>query len=106
MRRAPPRDFLTFLLALGLLGLGWNFMYVGGSTMLTTAHDAQERVRVQGLHDFIVFASVAVTAVSSGMVHMKAGWEVLNLTLVPPVLLVLAVVGWHWMAKARVRVAV
>ena len=98
--------FLTFLVALGLLGVGWNFMYVGGSTMLTTAHDPQERVRVQGLHDFIVFASVAVTAVSSGMVHMKAGWEVLNLTLVPPVLLVLAVVGWHWMAKTRVRVAV
>ena len=97
--------FLTFLVALGLLGVGWNFMYVGGSTMLTTAHDPHERVRVQGLHDFIVFASVAVTAVSSGMVHMKAGWEVLNLTLVPPVLLVLAVVGWHWMAKARVRVA-
>ena len=91
--------FLTFLVALGLLGVGWNFMYVGGSTMLTTAHDPHERVRVQGLHDFIVFASVAVTAVSSGMVHMKAGWEVLNLTLVPPV------VGWHWMAKARVRVA-
>ena len=98
--------FLTFLVALGLLGVGWNFMYVGGSTMLTTAHDPQERVRVQGLHDFIVFASVAVTAVSSGMVHMKAGWEVLNLTLVLPVLLVLAVVGWHWMAKTRVRVAV
>ena len=98
--------FLTFLVALGLLGVGWNFMYVGGSTMLTTAHDPHERVRVQGLHDFIVFASVAVTAVSSGMVHMKAGWEVLNLTLVPPVLLVLAVVGWHWMAKTRVRVAV
>ena len=97
--------FLTFLVALGLLGVGWNFMYVGGSTMLTTAHDPHERVRVQGLHDFIVFASVAVTAVSSGMVHMKAGWEVLNLTLVPPVLVVLAVVGWHWMAKARVRVA-
>jgi MFS family permease len=98
--------FATFMVALALLGVGWNFMFVGGTTMLTTAYDPTERVRVQGLHDFIVFASVACTAVSSGAVHMKAGWEVLNLTLVPPVLIALAVVGWHWMAKGRTRTVV
>jgi MFS family permease len=95
--------FATFLVALALLGVGWNFMFVGGTTMLTTAHDATERVRVQGLHDFIVFASVAATAVSSGAIHMKAGWEVLNLTLVPPVLIAMAVVGWHFLAQRRMR---
>ncbi len=98
--------FATFLVALALLGVGWNFMFVGGTTLLTTAYNPMERVRVQGLHDFIVFASVACTAVSSGAVHMKAGWEVLNLTLVIPVLFALAVVGWHWVAKERGRVAV
>jgi MFS family permease len=98
--------FATFMVALALLGVGWNFMFVGGTTLLTTAYDASERVRVQGLHDFIVFASVAVTAVSSGAVHMKAGWEVLNLTLVPPVAIAMAVVGWHWVAKGRTRTAV
>jgi MFS family permease len=97
--------FATFMVALALLGVGWNFMFVGGSTMLTTAYDPTERVRVQGLHDFIVFASVACTAVSSGAVHMRAGWDVLNLTLVPPVLIALAVVGWHWAAQRRVRVS-
>jgi MFS family permease len=95
--------FATFMVALALLGVGWNFMFVGGSTMLTTAYDATERVRVQGLHDFIVFASVACTAVSSGAIHMKAGWEVLNLTLVPPVVIALTVVGWHFVAKGRPR---
>ncbi len=95
--------FLTFFVALALLGVGWNFMYVGGSTMLTTSHDPHERVRVQGLHDFIVFASVAMTAVSSGAVHMKAGWDVLNLTVVPPVLFAMAVLGWHYLAKARTK---
>ncbi|MGD0429974.1 MAG: MFS transporter [Acetobacteraceae bacterium] len=93
--------FATFLVALALLGVGWNFMFVGGSTMLTTAYDATERVRVQGLHDFIVFASVACTAVSSGAIHMKAGWEVLNLTLVPPVLIAMMVIAWHWTARRR-----
>lgn len=95
--------FATFMVALALLGVGWNFMFVGGSTMLTTAYDATERVRVQGLHDFIVFASVACTAVSSGAIHMKAGWEALNLTLVPAVVIALAVVGWHFVAQRRVR---
>jgi MFS family permease len=97
--------FATFMVALALLGIGWNFMFVGGSTMLTTSHDATERVRVQGLHDFIVFASVACTAVSSGAIHMKAGWEVLNLTLVAPVLIAMAVVGWHFVAQRRMRMA-
>jgi MFS family permease len=95
--------FATFMVALALLGIGWNFMFVGGSTMLTTAYDPTERVRVQGLHDFIVFASVAVTAVSSGAIHMKAGWAVLNLTLIPPVLFAMAIVGWHFVAKVRTR---
>jgi MFS family permease len=98
--------FATFMVALALLGVGWNFMFVGGSTMLTTSHDATERVRVQGLHDFIVFASVACTAVSSGAIHMKAGWEVLNLTLVAPVLIAMAVVGWHFVAQRKLRMAV
>jgi MFS family permease len=97
--------FATFMVALALLGVGWNFMFVGGTTLLTTSYDAAERVRVQGLHDFIVFASVACTAVSSGAIHMKAGWDVLNLTLVPPVLFAMAVVGWHFVAKGRTRVA-
>ena len=98
--------FATFLVALALLGVGWNFMFVGGTTLLTTAYDPTERVRVQGLHDFIVFASVACTAVSSGAIHMKAGWEVLNLTLVVPVVFAMAVVGWHWVAKGRARTVV
>ena len=96
--------FATFMVALALLGIGWNFMFVGGTTLLTTSYDAAERVRVQGLHDFIVFASVACTAVSSGAIHMKAGWDVLNLALVPPVVFAMAVVGWHFVANRRTRV--
>jgi hypothetical protein len=81
-------------------------MFVGGSSLLTTAYDPTERVRVQGLHDFIVFASVACTAVSSGAIHMRAGWTVLNLTLVPPVAIALVVITWHWLARRRQLMAV
>jgi MFS family permease len=96
-----PPFFSTFMFALALLGVGWNFMFVGGTTLLTTAYAPQERVRVQATHDFIVFGSVAATAVTSGAVQATQGWDVLNLTVVPPVLIAFAVVGWHWLARSR-----
>jgi MFS family permease len=100
-----PPLFWTFMVALALLGVGWNFMFVGGSTLLTTAYSPDERVRVQATHDFIVFGSVALTALTSGAVQMTQGWNVLNLTVVPPVLIAFGVVGWHWIARPRVAVA-
>jgi MFS family permease len=100
-----PPLFGTFLVALALLGVGWNFMFVGGTTLLTTAYAAEERVRVQATHDFIVFGSVAITALTSGAVQATQGWQVLNLTVVPPVLIAFAVVGWHWVARSRMAIA-
>src|ERR1700712_3229714 len=100
-----PPLFTTFMVALALLGIGWNFMFVGGTTLLSTAYAAEERVRVQATHDFIVFGSVATTAVTSGAVQATFGWGVLNLTVVPPVIIAFIVVGWHWMARSRSTVA-
>jgi MFS family permease len=94
--------FGTFMVALALLGVGWNFMFVGGSTMLSTTYAPEERVRVQATHDFIVFGSVACTALASGAIHMTYGWDALNLTLVPPLVVVLGVVVWHWIARSRI----
>ncbi len=96
-----PPLFGTFLSALALLGVGWNFMFVGGTTILTTSHSPEERVRVQATHDFIVFGSVAVTAVTSGAIEITGGWVALNLTVVPPLLIAFVVVGWHWVARSR-----
>ena len=81
------RYFATFLVALALLGVGWNFMFVGGTTLLTTAYS----IRPSGCacRDCTISscsASVACTAVSSGAMQATQGWEVLNLTVVPPVL--------------------
>ncbi|HEY8290685.1 MAG TPA: MFS transporter [Acetobacteraceae bacterium] len=93
----------TFMVALALLGVGWNFMFVGGTTILTTAYAPEERVRVQATHDFIVFGSVAGTAFSSGAIQATAGWDVLNLTVLPPVAIALVVVCWHWLARSRLE---
>ena len=95
----------VFMISLALLGLGWNFMFVGGTTMLTTAYSPQERVRVQGTHDFIVFGSVAGTALTSGAIEALWGWTALNLTVLPPVLIAMAVVAWHYQAKRQMAVA-
>lgn len=94
--------FGTFLVALALLGIGWNFMFVGGTTLLASSHDTVERVRVQATHDFIVFGGVAGTAFTSGAIESAYGWEALNLTVMPPILLALGVVGWHWAARRRI----
>ena len=95
----------VFMISLALLGLGWNFMFVGGTTMLTTAYSTQERVRVQATHDFIVFGSVAGTALTSGAIEAVWGWTALNITVLPPVLIAMAVVAWHYMAKRQMAVA-
>jgi MFS family permease len=91
----------TFMVALALLGVGWNFLFVGGTTLLAAAHDSHERVRVQATNDFIVFGTVACTAFASGAVEAIGGWTALNLVVVPPTLIAAGLVIWHWSARAR-----
>jgi MFS family permease len=93
--------YWVFVVALMLLGLGWNLAFVGATALLSTAHDATERVRTQAANDFIVFGTVAITSFSAGALHSSSGWTTVNATVVPPVLVALALVLWH---QARVRV--
>jgi predicted MFS family arabinose efflux permease len=93
--------FSTFVVALMLLGVGWNFMFVGGTALLTTAHSAEERVRVQATNDFIVFGTVAATSFASGAIEVTAGWDMLNLSVLPAVVIATGLVVWHWAARPR-----
>ena len=91
-----------FFGALILLGLGWNFGFIGATTMLTTAHGAEERGRVQGMNDLIVFGSVTFASLASGGLMNCAGgdavqgWAAVNLAMVP--FLVLAGGSLIWLA--------
>jgi MFS family permease len=78
-------SFGHFAIALALLGVGWNFMFTGATTLLGEAHSAAERVRAQAANDFIVFGTVACTALASGAVHAQFGWNTLNLALLPAI---------------------
>jgi MFS family permease len=83
-------SFAHFIVALALLGLGWNFMFTGATTQLAETYRPEERVRAQATNDFIVFGTVACTALTSGAIHAGLGWAPLNLLLVPVLLLALA----------------
>ncbi|PTE23613.1 MFS transporter [Cereibacter changlensis] len=91
-----------FFGALILLGLGWNFGFIGATTMLASAHAPEERGRVQGLNDFIVFGGVTLASFSSGGLMncsggtVQAGWAAVNLAMLP--FLVLAGGALIWLA--------
>ncbi len=78
-----------FFIALILLGIGWNFGYIGATTMLTRAHAPEERGRVQGMNDFVVFGGVFLASLSSGGLmncsggSIVAGWNAVNLAMLP-----------------------
>lgn len=82
-------SFWRFWFALVFLGVSWNFLYVGGTSLLTTCYEPEEKARVQGLNDLFVFSSVAVCALASGALHVLVGWHDLLWLAVPGYALVL-----------------
>jgi MFS family permease len=90
-----------FLVALALLGIGWNFMYTGGTTLLTEAYAPAEKARVQGTNDFVVFATMGVSSLASGAMVSAAGWEAMNRAVLPVLAAIAAAVVWFaWRRRA------
>jgi predicted MFS family arabinose efflux permease len=98
-------EFYNFWAGLVLLGLGWNFMFVGGTTLLTEAYRQEERSKVQALNDFIVFGVVATASFSSGALQDKLGWSAVNAMITLPMCIAFAFAVWfkmvHRPAKAQ-----
>lgn len=97
--------FSNFLIANILVGLGWNFTYVGGSTLLTQTYTPSERAKVQASHDFTVYAATATAAALSGVLAAKAGWTVINLAAIPLMLVIILSAIWLWQRQASVQPA-
>jgi MFS family permease len=97
---------LNFWVALFLLGVGWNFMYVGGSALLTECYAPAERAKVQAANDFMIFATMAISSASSGLLLNKGGWAIVNYGSIPFMLLALAATLWlAWQRRAAARMA-
>ena len=90
---------LNFWTALFLLGVGWNFMYVGGSALLTECYTPVERAKTQAANDFLVFLTMAVSSTSSGVLMSKSGWHAVNYGSIP--FLVLAAAATFWLIWQR-----
>jgi predicted MFS family arabinose efflux permease len=86
--------FANFFFANILVGAGWNFTYVGGSTLLTRTYTAAERAKVQASHDFTVYAATATAAAASGVLATEAGWAVVNLAALPLMMTVIGAALW------------
>lgn len=91
-----------FWLSLVLLGVGWNFMYIGGTTLLTETYRPEEKAKAQGTNDLCIFVMMVISSLTSGMLVTGAGWDRVNLFAVP--LLVVVVAATIWLAMRRDRV--
>jgi MFS family permease len=78
----------NFWIALFLCGLGWNFLYVGGSDIIAKSALPEERAKVQGVTDFIIFVFVAMGSFLAGYLHTSLGWEIMLFYTIIPILLI------------------
>ena len=93
-----------FWAALLLLGIGWNFMFVGATTLLTTSYELAEKAKVQAVNDLLVFGTVALASLSSGALQHGLGWGAVNLGVLPPLLAALGALLWlEWRSPERRR---
>ena len=91
---------VNFWLALFVLGVGWNFMYVGGSTLLTECHTPAERAKTQAANDLMVFITMSISSMSSGMLLNASGWHAVNYGTIPFLLLALGFTLWlMWLRR-------
>ncbi len=87
-------DLMQFLVALFALGVGWNFLFTGSTTLALSAYRPEERDKAQGALNFGVFATLALSSLSSGVLVTTQGWTWLNLGSIAPVLLTGALLVW------------
>ncbi|HGG05880.1 MAG TPA: MFS transporter [Aliiroseovarius sp.] len=96
-------ELSNFFVALILLGVGWNFGFIGATTMLSTAYEPEEQGRVQGLNDMIVFGFVTLASLASGGLmncsggSAQEGWNAVNMAMIPLLALAGAALIWLWL---------
>lgn len=98
---------VNFWVAMFLLGVGWNFMYVGGSALLTECYTPSERAKTQAANDFLIFTTMAISSMSSGLLLNKSGWHAVNWGSLPFLTLATSATLWlMWKRRGRAAPAV
>ena len=88
-----------FWLSLVLLGVGWNFMYIGGTTLLTETYRPEERAKAQGANDLCIFVTMVISSLASGLLVSRAGWDIVNFLALPLLALVGSATVWLALRK-------
>lgn len=97
---------LNFWSALFLLGIGWNFLFIGGTTLLTEAYAPSERAKTQAANDFIVFSTVAASSLLSGSLLYYYSWQTVNYAALPFIVAVMLAIFWlMWCRRAERPIA-
>jgi len=84
----------NYWIALILLGLGWNFLFIGGTSLLPQSYNEQEKYKVQSLNDFLIFSLQAIASLSAGWFVFNYGWEAVLLSVVPLLIIQFTVLIW------------
>jgi MFS family permease len=85
-------ELANFVAGLVLLGIGWNFLFIGGTTLLTEAYRPSERAKTQAAHDFLMFGAITLSTFASGGLLNAYGWKTLNYTVIPFLAIALIVI--------------
>ncbi len=87
-------DITNFTGGLVLLGLGWNFLFIGGTTLVTETYRPEEKAKVQAINDFLLWTTVSVASLSSGVIHTNFGWTAVNMVLAVPMFAIFLGAVW------------
>jgi MFS family permease len=87
-------DIANFWFSLVLLGIGWNFLFISGTTLLTETYRPEERAKAQGANDLTIFIIMATSSFASGLVLEGSGWNTLNYLALPFIAAVALAVVW------------
>jgi MFS family permease len=94
-----------FWWSLVLLGVGWNFLYIGGTALLTETYRPEEMAKAQGANEQAIFIVMAISSFTSGLTVTQAGWERVNLYALPLVALVAVAIGWFALTQRKAGAA-
>lgn len=94
-------ELLNYWVALVLLGIGWNFLFVAGTVLLTCYYQKEERFKVQSFNDAFVFSSQAIASLSAGLVLHNLGWEVMLVSCIPLIAIHLCLMAWGRVAQLK-----
>jgi MFS family permease len=92
---------MHFLVALLLLGVGWNFLFIGATTLFTEAYQPEEKTRAQAAMDTTIYATMTVSSFGSGALVTTGGWTWMNVAMMLPLALIAAALGWLALERRR-----